>query len=113
MPECLNKQIETRMKEWINTVMSQPENNPIAHPPHYNQGRIECIDVIEDWKLGFHLGNAVKYICRAPHKGNEAEDLQKARWYIERRLRELQGSNEQDGGYMAHQIRLQAAQNGS
>ncbi len=44
------------------------------------------IDFIEDQDLGFSLGNAVKYICRAGVKNKETrkEDLQKAKWYLER-----------------------------
>lgn len=59
----------------------------IDHPAHYAEGRkYEPIVVIENWELGFHLGNAVKYISRAGHKDPEkkVEDLQKAIWYIER-----------------------------
>lgn len=56
----------------------------INHPDHYNHGDIEVIDVIEDWDLGFHLGNAIKYIARAEHKGKEKEDLEKAKWYLQR-----------------------------
>lgn len=56
----------------------------INHPDHYNQGDIEVIDVIEDWNLGFHLGNAIKYIARAEHKDNTKQDLEKAKWYIQR-----------------------------
>ena len=56
----------------------------VNHPAHYTAGKFEVIDVIEDWKLGFHLGNAVKYIARAEHKGSPIEDLKKARWYLDR-----------------------------
>jgi hypothetical protein len=56
--------------------------DPINHPAHYNAGRFEVIDVIEDWKLNFHLGNVVKYVARAEHKANALEDLKKARWYL-------------------------------
>ena len=58
----------------------------INHPAHYNVGKIEVIDAIEDWGLGFHLGNAVKYLARAGHKdpAKTEEDLRKAVWYIER-----------------------------
>ncbi len=58
----------------------------VDHPSHYNVGKIEVIDAIEDWGLNFSLGNAVKYIARADHKGKPIEDLQKARWYIEREI---------------------------
>jgi hypothetical protein len=65
-------------------------NNTVNHPTHYNQGKLEVIDVIEDWKLGFCEGNAVKYIARAKHKGKELEDLQKARWYLDRAIQALE-----------------------
>ena len=52
---------------------------PVDHPKHYCQGEYETIDVIEDWRLGFCLGNAIKYISRAGHKENMLEDLKKAR----------------------------------
>lgn len=53
----------------------------VDHPKHYNMGKIEVIDAIEDWKLGFNEGNAIKYVARAKHKGREIEDLEKAKWY--------------------------------
>jgi hypothetical protein len=58
----------------------------VNHPGHYNAGQIEVIDAIEEWALGFNLGNAVKYIARAEHKEDAVEDLQKAKWYVEREL---------------------------
>lgn len=63
--------------------------DPVNHPPHYNTGKIEVIAVIEDWNLGFHDGNAVKYIARAAHKGNQIQDLEKARWYLDRLIANL------------------------
>lgn len=59
----------------------------VNHPLHYNQGAIEVIDAIEDWGLGFNLGNAVKYIARCEHKGNKEQDIKKAIWYMERELK--------------------------
>lgn len=61
----------------------------VNHPKHYNVGKYEVIDVIEDWKLNFHIGNAVKYLARAGHKGDEIEDLKKAIWYINRRIENI------------------------
>ena len=68
------------------------ENDPVNRPAHYTDGKIEVIDFIEDKKLGFCLGNAIKYIARAGKKDptKEVEDLNKAKWYIERRIKELQ-----------------------
>ena len=58
----------------------------MSHPSHYNSGSIEVIDFVEDQQMGFHLGNATKYICRAGKKNpeKEIEDLEKAVWYINR-----------------------------
>jgi len=65
-------------------------SDSINHPKHYNAGKFEVIDVIDDWKLGFALGNTVKYIARAAHKGSELEDLKKAAWYLNHRIEELE-----------------------
>ena len=62
----------------------------VDHPAHYNTGAIEVITAIEDWKLGFHLGNVVKYIARADHKEKKLEDLKKARWYLDREIRNME-----------------------
>lgn len=58
----------------------------VDHPNHYNSGKIEVIDYIEDQNLNFHLANAVKYISRAGKKDVDktVEDLEKAIWYIQR-----------------------------
>ena len=53
-------------------------------------GKYEVIDVIEDWGLGFHLGNVVKYVARAEHKNDAIEDLKKARWYLDRYIEVFQ-----------------------
>lgn len=64
--------------------------DPINNPPHYTKGKFEVIDIIEDQKLNYHLGNVVKYICRATHKGKEIQDLKKARWYLDRWIQNLE-----------------------
>ncbi|MDR1220436.1 MAG: DUF3310 domain-containing protein [Treponema sp.] len=58
----------------------------VNNPSHYTFGKFEVIDVIEDWKLNYNMGNAVKYVARAEHKGNKIEDLQKAVWYLQREI---------------------------
>ena len=65
-------------------------HDPVEHPQHYTFGGIEVIDAIEAWALGFHLGNVVKYVVRAAHKGQHLEDLRKARWYLDREIQRLQ-----------------------
>jgi len=68
----------------------------INHPSHYTSGTYEVIDVIEDWGLNYNLGNALKYIGRADHKGTAVQDLKKGIWYMQRDLqnREKQMSDE-------------------
>lgn len=60
----------------------------VNHPPHYGGANnpYEAIKVIEAWGLGFNLGNTVKYIARAEHKGATVQDLEKARWYLDREI---------------------------
>ena len=62
----------------------------VNHPSHYNMGKYEAIDVIEDWELGFNLGNTVKYISRAGHKDNILQDLKKALWYLDREIKRIE-----------------------
>lgn len=66
-------------------------NDAVNHPVHYNIGGIEVIDVIEAWRLGFCLGNVVKYVARADHKGSDVEDLRKAAWYLAREISQREG----------------------
>jgi hypothetical protein len=56
----------------------------VDNPPHYQGNSIEVIDIIEDFDLNFHLGNAIKYILRCDKKGNKIQDLEKAIWYLQR-----------------------------
>ena len=61
-------------------------NDAVNNPSHYTDGKYEVIDAIECWGLGYHLGNALKYISRAGKKdpGKTIEDLEKAAWYLDR-----------------------------
>lgn len=68
----------------------QKKKDLVNHPPHYNAGRFEVIDVIEDWKLPYHLGNVVKYVARAEYKGERLQDLKKALWYLSRYIEKLE-----------------------
>ena len=71
------------------------DSDPVSSPSHYTSGSIETIDVIEDWKLGYHLGNAVKYISRSGKKDplKTVEDLKKAIWYLERKIKNEEKKN--------------------
>jgi hypothetical protein len=66
--------------------MEEPQADPVNHPAHYKVGGMETIDFIEAKGLSYHLGNAVKYISRADHKGSRKQDLEKAKWYLERAI---------------------------
>ena len=61
-------------------------NDPINKPPHYNKGKLECIDYIKQ-QLGANFpsyleGNAIKYLHRHKYKDSNIQDLEKAIWYI-------------------------------
>lgn len=78
----------------------------VNHPRHYKYGAIEAIEVIEDWGLGFHLGNAVKYICRVDRKGALEGNLRKAIWYLERYIVYRRRKDAKPGDVQAEPIDL-------
>ena len=90
--ELSNKSMD-EVKENLNAAWKEAVN----HPSHYADGRkYEPIDVIEDWELGFNLGNTVKYISRAGRKdkNKEIEDLEKALFYLKRQIELLKNKGE-------------------
>ena len=82
-PQSFNSAVAEMFKE------DEGKEDLINSPTHYTVGGIETIDFIEAKNLGYHLGNAVKYISRAGHKGNTLQDLEKAVWYINREINNL------------------------
>ncbi len=66
------------------------KNDNVNHPKHYTQhpSGVECIQITEH--MGFCLGNAIKYLWRADLK-NGVEDLEKAKWYIDREIKKRKG----------------------
>jgi hypothetical protein len=66
--------------------LSNSVSNSVNHPKHYTKhpSGVECIQITEH--MGFNLGNALKYIWRCDLKQNAIEDLEKAKWYIEREI---------------------------
>ena len=60
------------------------------NPPHYQRhpSGVECIEITEH--MNFCLGNAIKYIWRAGLKNNAIEDLEKARWYLDREIARIE-----------------------
>ena len=92
--ELWSKQIEDKtesmgLKNQSNDVQQRKRKDNVNSPSHYNYGDIEVIDFIEQVtkhynpNVAYHIGNAIKYLARSPHK-NGKEDVDKARWYIER-----------------------------
>ena len=67
-------------------------SDPVNHPAHYKAGGIETIDFIEAKGLNYRLGNVVKYVTRADHKGNRKQDLEKAMWYLRREIETSQSA---------------------
>ena len=78
--------------EFLEKKFNIPLKDNVNSPSHYTDGKIEVIDYIEDKKLGFCLGNAIKYISRAgkKDKNKEAEDCKKAIWYLKRHIKNLE-----------------------
>lgn len=68
--------------------MSDQED--VAHQQHYEARRIQPVQIIEMYQLGFHLGNVIKYVLRSDKRGQQLRDLQKARWYIDRAIKVLE-----------------------
>jgi len=72
-------------------------NNLVNHPSHYTSGKVECIDALEAMASGYDDSvqallacQVVKYIWRAPLKGNQLQDLKKAKWYLDRMISGLE-----------------------
>lgn len=79
-------------------IFEEKQFDDVNLPQHYASGKIEVIDFIEDQNLGFCLANVVKYISRAGKKHSAGmsdkektiQDLKKARWYLDRRIKEIE-----------------------
>ena len=88
--ERANKYLMERANKYLMEINKTIPSDNVNNPRHYNTGTIEVITVIEDWKLNFNLGNAIKYIGRCEHKNNKKEDIKKAIWYLERELKNIE-----------------------
>lgn len=72
-----------------------PENDPVNHPSHYTNGSVECIDAIKSALTpeefhGYLRGNIIKYLWRCELKNDTAEDLKKARWYLDKLISSIE-----------------------
>lgn len=81
----------------------RPAADMVNHPPHYQTDGIECIDAIRaslglEGFVAYCRGNAIKYSWRAGKKGETAQDLKKAAWYLNRAADELNKDNERTAG---------------
>lgn len=67
-------------------------SNNVEHPIHYGgeNDPYEAVKVIEAWNLGFHLGNTLKYISRCGKKDAELQELRKAAWYLDRKIKQIE-----------------------
>lgn len=77
----------------VKTSKNKLMKESINHPDHYGgDNTYEAIKVIESWNLDFSLGNTIKYISRAgkKDKAKEIEDLKKALWYLDRKIKTLE-----------------------
>lgn len=88
--EAQNEYLKSLVKpNQSNDLQQRERNDTVNRPSHYNYGEIEVIDFIEQVtkhynpNVAYHIGNAIKYLARSPHK-NGKEEVEKARWYIER-----------------------------
>ncbi len=87
--EIENKTERMGLDKQSNDLQQRKRKDNVNSPSHYNYGEIEVIDFIEQVtkhynpNVAYHIGNAIKYLARSPHK-NGKEDVAKAKWYIER-----------------------------
>lgn len=90
------RELEEEERERREALEGIARREAVNHPPHYNQGKIEVIDAIEDWGLDFNAGNVVKYVARHKHKAEPLEDLKKARWYLDRIIKGIENGSIED-----------------
>ena len=76
-------------------------------PTYYQRGSSDVWDFIRDQGLNFHLGNAIKYICRAGYKDSKIQDLEKAIHYLENELHHEENLSIRTGEGIPIQIRNQ------
>jgi len=80
----------TDTEQWEKNLIPVKDDN-VNHPSHYTSGKIEVIDFIDDQKLNFCRGSAIKYVARAgkKNKDKEIEDLEKAVFFLNYEIKQL------------------------
>jgi len=79
------------------------ENSDPINPEYYAQGKVQCIEFIENWP--FNIATAVKYMWRYKDKGNPGQDLEKAIWYLERQISNMELNEQGKLFYSSHKIK--------
>jgi hypothetical protein len=74
-----------------------PAHDPVTRPAHYTAGKVESIDAIEsalgrDGSVAYCIGNAMKYLNRMGKKDDAVQDARKARWYLDRAIKNLEAA---------------------
>lgn len=89
---CVFREVHDECRDDCPFCCAGDEPDLINEPPHYRKhpSGVECIEVTEHFD--FCLGNAIKYIWRSDHKGNQLADLQKARFYLDREITRLEAA---------------------
>lgn len=85
------KELKSKVIKEAKQVLLDMKTDNVNHPPHYTShpSGIECIEITRHYS--FSIGNAIKYLWRAGLKeNNELEDLNKAKWYIEDRIKQIE-----------------------
>lgn len=82
-----------KIKSRIIQEVKETAKDLIKHPNHYTMGGIETWDFIQAKRLGYNLGNVVKYVSRADYKGQDIADLKKARQYLDREIEWRESGN--------------------
>jgi hypothetical protein len=85
------EEVRSAPAPWNAAVVVDTTADDVSKQPHYAACDPEPIKVTEGWKLGFNLGNVIKYIARHNLKGTPLKDLKKARWYLDRHIATLEG----------------------
>lgn len=84
--------MEEATEAWDNEAKESVDS--VNNPPHYNYGKVECIEAIEESMTsesfrGYLKGNCMKYLWRYERKGKALEDLRKAQWYLDKLIDEV------------------------
>lgn len=88
----MTKRVAKKKPKRVARITTEIHYDSVHHPRHYNEhpSGVECVSITEHFN--FCRGNAIKYIWRAGLKGDELEDLRKARWYLDREIKRLEKS---------------------